>query len=185
MFKVIDNFLEDKDFQVIKNTLLFNKGFDWYFNNGIIKNNQQGNLHFFQFTHFLYKGAVRISKLEPEDKIKEIKGLDTINVGTKFFNICNPILKKLGVKYLVRIKINLNVFSPQLVEGGFHRDYENDCKAAVFYVNTNNGYTKFKKNNKIINSVENRMLMFKANELHTGTNTTDQKCRIVINFSYF
>ena len=72
MFKVIDNFLEDKDFQVIKNTLLFNKGFDWYFNNGIIKNNQQGNLHFFQFTHFLYKDAVRISKLEPEDKIKEI-----------------------------------------------------------------------------------------------------------------
>ena len=163
MFNIEDNYLEDKDFQVIKNTLLFNNLCDWYFNNGIINDNQKGNLHFFQFTHFLYQD----------------------NVGTQFFNICNPILKKLGVKSLIRIKVNLSSFSTKLVEGGFHRDYDYDCKAALFYVNTNNGYTKFKKNNKIIKSVENRMVMFKANELHTGTNTTDQKCRVVINFAYF
>jgi len=163
MVNLEDNFLDDKDFQVIKKTLLFNDFFDWYFNHGIIESDQKGNLHFFQFTHFLY--------------------LDY--VCSQFFNICKPILKKLGVKSLVRVKANLNSFSTKLVEGGFHRDYDYDCKAALFYVNTNNGYTKFKKNNKIIKSVENRMVMFKANELHTGTNTTDQKCRVVINFAYF
>jgi len=105
--------------------------------------------------------------------------------GPEFVKMIKPILKKLGAKSLVRVKANLNSFSTNLVEGGFHRDYDYDCKAALFYVNTNNGYTKFKKNNKIIKSVENRMVMFKANELHTGTNTTDQKCRVVINFAYF
>jgi len=162
MFNIEDNFLNDKDFQVIKNTLL-NYSFDWYFSDGIIEKDQKGNLHFFQLTHFLYIDYVR----------------------SRFFNICNPILKKLGVKSLIRIKANLSSFSTKLVEGGFHRDYDYDCKAALFYVNTNNGYTKFKKNNKRINSVENRMVMFKANELHTGTNTTDQKYRVAINFAYF
>jgi len=163
MVNIEDNFLDDKDFQVIKNTLFFNNFFAWYFNHEIIDNPQKDNLHFFQFTHFLYRDYVR----------------------SQFFNICSPILKKLDVKVLIRIKANLSPFSTKLVESGFHRDYDYGCKIALFYVNTNNGYTKFKKNNKIIKSVENRMVMFKANELHTGTNTTDQKCRVVINFAYF
>jgi len=163
MVKVEDNFLEDKDFQAIKNTFLSNVFFDWYFNHAILNNPKKDNLHFFQFIHFLYKDY---------------------NC-SQFFNVCTPILKKLDVKSLVRIKANLNPFSTKLVEGGFHRDFDYDCKTALFYVNTNNGYTKFKKNNEIIKSVENRMVMFKANEVHTGTNTTDQKCRVVINFAYF
>ena len=163
MVKVEDNFLEDKDFQAIKNTLLKDDFFDWYFNHEIVNDHPKDNLHFFQFTHFLYRNHVR----------------------SQFFNICTPILKKLDVKSLVRIKVNLSTFSTKLVEGGFHRDYDFDCKSALFYVNTNNGYTKFKKNNKIIKSVENRMALFKATELHTGTNTTDQKCRVAINFAYF
>ena len=62
------------------------------------------------------------------------------------------------------------------------------CKAlrtAVFYVNTNNGYTKFKKNNKKVSSIKNRVVVFNSNLEHLGTNTTNCKRRIVININYY
>ena len=55
---------------------------------------------------------------------------------------------------------------------------------AIFYANTNNGYTKF-ENGLIVESVANRMVFFSADMKHTGTSCTDEKTRVVINFNYF
>ena len=55
---------------------------------------------------------------------------------------------------------------------------------SIFYVNTNNGYTKFEDGTKV-ESVANRMVTFPANMKHTGTSCTDEKIRVVINFNYF
>ena len=55
---------------------------------------------------------------------------------------------------------------------------------SIFYVNTNNGYTKFEDGTKV-ESVANRMVTFPTNMKHTGTSCTDEKMRIVINFTYF
>ena len=41
------------------------------------------------------------------------------------------------------------------------------------------------KNGKVIDSVENRFIMFNSQLEHTGTTCTNQKRRIVINFNYF
>jgi hypothetical protein len=58
------------------------------------------------------------------------------------------------------------------------------CTTAIFYINSNDGYTIFKKNKKIIKSKENKFIYFKSNSEHAGTTCTDQKVRVVINFNY-
>ena len=55
---------------------------------------------------------------------------------------------------------------------------------SIFYINTNDGYTKFEDGTKI-ESIANRMITFPANINHTGTSCTDEQTRVVINFNYF
>ena len=57
-------------------------------------------------------------------------------------------------------------------------------KTAIYYVNTNNGYTKFKKNNKKIISEKNKLIIFDNDLEHTGSTCTDDRLRVVINFNY-
>ena len=55
---------------------------------------------------------------------------------------------------------------------------------SIFYMNTNNGYTKFEDGTKV-ESVANRMVTFPANMKHAETSCTDEKIRVVINFNLF
>jgi hypothetical protein len=65
-----------------------------------------------------------------------------------------------------------------------HRDYDHEnLTTAIYYVNSNNGYTKFKSGEEI-KSLENRLIVFKCNLLHSGTTCTDEKRRVVINFNF-
>ena len=63
-----------------------------------------------------------------------------------------------------------------------HTDQEKGT-TGIFYVNTCNGYTRF-KNNKIIKSKENTYIEFDSTLEHTGASCTDKKRRVVINFNY-
>ena len=54
---------------------------------------------------------------------------------------------------------------------------------AILYINTNNGYTKFKKGGKV-KSVANRMLIFDSQLEHAGVTCTDALRRVVVNFNY-
>ena len=55
---------------------------------------------------------------------------------------------------------------------------------AIYYLNTNNGFTKFENGDKV-NSVANRIVIFDSNLKHTGTSCTDSYARLLINFNYF
>ena len=56
-------------------------------------------------------------------------------------------------------------------------------KTGIFYINTCNGYTKFKNGEKI-KSEKNKYVEFDSILEHTGSSCTDEKRRIVINFNY-
>ena len=86
---------------------------------------------------------------------------------------------------LVRAKANLLFKTDKIYEHGMHTDFENNTKVTtgIFYVNTNDGYTKF-KNGTIINSEQNKYVEFDGNLEHTGSTCTNSKYRIVINFNY-
>ena len=55
---------------------------------------------------------------------------------------------------------------------------------SIYYVNSNDGYTEF-KDGTIIESVENRLVIFPSDMRHTGTTCTNAKNRIVVNINYF
>ena len=65
-----------------------------------------------------------------------------------------------------------------------HVDYPYSHKAAIFYINTCDGYTKLEDGTKI-DSVANRMLLFDASKPHTPSDCTNQSVRVNINFNYF
>ena len=109
---------------------------------------------------------------------------------SKYAEAMQPILKKLDAKAICRIKINWYPRSEKITQHTPHVDQDFKCKSSLFYVNTNDGFTKIKDGNlKIgfysIESVENRVLHFDSSNPHFSTNCTDQNLRCTINFNYF
>ena len=96
------------------------------------------------------------------------------------------ILDYLNTKAIVRIKANLNHKENDINIHGYHTDfnYEN-LKTAIYYVNTNNGFTIFKKDGKKILSQKNKIVIFDSNEQHSGTSCIDKPFRLAINFNYY
>ena len=94
---------------------------------------------------------------------------------------------ELGIKTIKRIKANLNLQTPEIITHGFHVDdptLKNPAHNAIYYVNSNDGYTLFEDGTKI-ESVENRLVIFNSLLKHTGTSCTDEKLRCVVNFLYY
>jgi len=157
--KIIKNFLPKEDFEKIKVTMT-NPFFPWYLNDGV-------NLEkdgYIQFTHIFFN--------------------NTSYVNSPHFNLVEPILKKLKIKALLRVKANLLHRTEKIIEHGYHTDFNYENTTAIFYINTNNGYTKF-KNKKICKSEENKMVYFNSKIEHTGSTCTDENYRVVLNINYF
>tara|TARA_B100000925_G_C21804215_1_gene385956 strand:- start:10 stop:492 length:483 start_codon:yes stop_codon:yes gene_type:complete len=157
-YELIDNFLEPKDLKTIQDLFLGNK-IAWNCLDGAVSPND-GN---YQFVHVLY---TQYSPCSP------------------FFDALGPIWQKLQPCSIVRSKANLNMKTIEHVESEYHTDVDN-CITAIYYVNTNNGYTEFESNGMKVNSVENRLIIFDSNEKHRAVTTTDTSRRVVINFNYF
>ena len=164
MFKVIDNFLDKKVFKEIQEGILENTYFPWYFSD---------------YTDYLGEKGL--------DKGKYIHTFyENNNSNSKHYNLLLPIIEKLKCVSLIKIKINSTNYSNKIIEGTYHVDNKHKgTTTAVYYINTNDGYTKFKKSKKKISSVENRMVIFDTNTEHLGTTTTNAKRRVVLNFNYF
>ena len=162
MTNVQDNYLNEKEYQKLYNAIT-SPYFPLFFNS--FKSLEASTeLEEFQFIHSFYDSLCRNSNA---------------------FSLLDPLLKKINPQSLVRIKLNLNPYSQKLIVGTYHQDQPFKCKAAIYYLNTNNGYTLFKKGEKKVKSVKNRIIFFNADEFHLGTNSTDCKNRLVLNFNYF
>ena len=99
--------------------------------------------------------------------------------------ILDPFIKKLDPFALRRIKANCNLKTKEIVEHGYHVDFlHKNLTTAVYYVNSNNGYTKFEDGTKV-DSVANRLAIFPSTMFHSGSTCTDKDMRVVINFNYF
>jgi len=158
--EVFDNFLDLGDFKFIQNEI-FNDSFPWYFTNCKVPAEQK-NKYNFQFVHMFYSDHT---------------------IQSSYFNVLQPLIKKLNPKALVKIKVNLTGCTDSIIEFEKHTDVNFDCKTAVFYVNNNNGYTVV-SNEKIL-SIENRLCIFDSAVPHTGTTCTDSSVRCVLNINYF
>lgn len=155
--KIIDNFLDKEDFLNIK-SFITSGHMPWYMGKVLSETSD------YQFSHLFYWN---------------------FTMNSDQFKLVTPLINKLKIKSILRIKANLLLKSNNIYEHGYHCDFKfKNLKTAVYYCNTNNGYTKFKNGNKI-ESIENRIVIFNANELHTGSTCTDENFRIVINLNYY
>ena len=97
--------------------------------------------------------------------------------------LIHPLLNILQPKAIIRVKANKYLQTPTLEQHEYHQDYPYPHKAAIFYINTNDGQTQFV--DTTVASIENSMLYLDASTKHRSTSTTDAPYRININFNYF
>ena len=154
--KIIKNCLSKENHKEIKN-IIYSDYFAWYLNFGV---NYIGDGNK-QFTHTFY---------------------DKNNINSDFFKNLKPIIDLLNPSTLLRIKANLLTKTSKIIRHEYHADQSIKSTTAIFYVNTNNGYTKF-ENGKKINSEENKLIIFDNFLKYAGTTCTAEDERIIINFN--
>ena len=159
--KISKNFLNTQDLTNIQNTLS-SSYFPWYYNEGVVRKND-GQAH---LVHTFF------------DK-------DRNYINSDYYNLLQPLIQKINPFVLLRIKANLSLKTDNPIEQGFHTDFPKgkNITTALFYLNTNNGYTLF-ENGKKVQSIENTFVEFKGEIRHTGVTSTDILNRLVLNFNY-
>ena len=177
MVEIIDNFLDDSDFLPLRE-LMEGVEFPWYFTNySTLESELKKDIHDYQLTHVFYM-------------LDDEAGYLVANSDNCF--ILNPILKKLDCLHLMRCKANLRTIYKGEQENYphyYHTDihyphWQIPTLTAIFYLNTNNGYTLLKDTGQKVKCVANRLLKFDSIMKHAAVDCTDSQRRIVINFNY-
>ena len=151
-----DNYLNKEDYNNLKRIMLGND-FPWYFQDEAVYKPQEWAHAFFNHNDGITSG---------------------------FFNILKPILKKLDIKALIRVKANLYTNHGKIEEHKNHSDFPFPHQGALFALNTCNGFTMFSNNTKI-KSIGNRILLFDPSNPHYSATCTDARIRCNININYF
>jgi hypothetical protein len=162
-YSVTDNFLSEEAHKKLHFNLLESMDFPWFLINGVLTEDDKDALNNYQLAHTF---------------------MDSSGKTSPFYNYVLPLIEAIDPNKIYKIKANLNPIYHLNVEHGYHVDYPDlHIKTAVYYVNSNNGYTKF-ENGPVIGSVENRLLAFDSQLMHTGSTCTDKNYRCVININY-
>jgi len=163
MIKVIRNALSEKISNNILN-ILESPDFPYFFQK--ITTNTKNKLNDYYFSHLIYGDG---KKQNTSDEIVK--------------SILMPILNTIKAEKIIRAKINLNTYQKDHIHSDYHIDQEEEHKVAIYYVNTNNGWTEFETGEKI-NCIKNSILLFDGKLKHKAVTQTDNKMRIVININY-
>ena len=159
--KVIDDFLPSEVFDYLKEFVVGNANFPWYH-------------------------MPSVSGPESDDGTYFIHTIYAQNApNSASFNNFIPLIEKIQPYAINRIKVNFYPTTNEIVEHNFHVDEEFTHHGAIFYLNTCNGKTIF-ESGEIIDSVENRLLLFDPSEPHKSTTCTDHEFgRYNINMNFF
>lgn len=162
MVEITDNFLNKNTFNHIKSIVLDPRKFNWSYSDGINQPNDGG----FQFSNTLYD----------------------MTATSDLFNIVGvPLLRKMEVQAIARVRVNLITKSGENTRHGWHVDYDqpnSSMKTSIFYLTTSNGPTYF-KDDKTVECIENRLVTFPTNTYHASSTQTDVNARIVFNINWF
>ena len=164
MIEVIDNFLPEDYFQSMQ-SMLMSEDLPMYWMDHVTQRGEEKYNYGFQLSHIVYTDGCPQSGAHGQLK---------------------PLYDTLGVRSLIRVKVNVGPVAGEIVRHDWHVDYDyDDSKTAILYLNTCNGYTEFKESGKKVDSVANRVVKFPCNTLHAGTTCTDSDRRMSLNINYF
>jgi hypothetical protein len=165
-YKIIDDFLSEEELRYLQNLIVYNSEFPLFFNNSVSFKGEPDSDWRWYATHILYNKDIPNSEY--------FKGVYDIFI-PKFSQV-------VGFKSLIRIKANMYPHTDTLKENEQHVDLSFPHHAAVFSLNTCDGFTRMNDGNKV-DSVENRIVFFDASLPHNSTTTTN-KARYNINFNW-
>ena len=182
MIEIRDDFLPYNIFEKLKEDIVYNSSFPWFLNK-VLDISTEGSYigrtncpdeDNRQFCYLFYK--------TDQDKLSTRP-----HMGRELEKVI-PLIQNYEFShnqkyYLLHVKANLNVRAPENLEHGFHRDHPWNGKTSVFYLNDNDGYTKF-QNGQVVESKANRAVIFDSPELHTGSTPTDAYGRYVVNLNW-
>ena len=160
--KIYRNFLSKVDFKNLEQ-LIMDYNFPWFFSK--VSTVGKGNYYRqFEHTFILEKGIPNTTEYA--------------------LNILKPLFNKLNCREINRVKANLLWRDCKKTEHSMHVDQEvENGKTAVLYINTCNGYTKFKNGEKI-KSERNKCVEFDSKLKHTGSSCTNKDRRVTLNINY-
>jgi len=166
---IIDNFLEQERFEHVRDAIT-NQTFIWRVGPSLSENSRQMDPLFeYQCVRLLYAPG---NTLEPD-----------------LIRLITPILKPLNIRSdnVLRIKANLNFCKHIPFVAGYHVDVPDVVlgkgMTGIYYINTCNGATLFERGD-VVESIENRMVIFPNSWKHSARHQTDSPTRIVINFNW-
>ncbi len=167
--KVIDNYLPTHEHERVKRAMSSGK-FPWYLSSVVWPDEMEcDQLDNMQFVHCFYDGSTN----------------DKIDIEQFNSPLMKMFISKARPFNIIRIKANCHTRTSKIIEHGFHMDFVHpEMETAIYYVNTNDGYTRFEDGTKV-ESVANRMVLFPTMTMHGGTTCTDNQTRMVINFNWF
>jgi len=160
--EIYDNFLSKNEFRYIQ-SYFWHGEFPWYYTP--FTNNTEDPPSHYQLTHIIY--FQNFGKYSPS------------------FDFIKPLINKINPQVLIKIKANFNPRSDGSKVCEYHTDtnFNFDTKTAIYYINTNNGYTLFESGERC-GSVENRLVIFDSKQKHLGMSCTDQHAKILLNINY-
>jgi hypothetical protein len=182
MIEIRDDFLPYNIFEQLKKDIVYNSSFPWFLNKVLdisTEGSYIGRTNCLdednrQFCYLFYK--------TDQDKLSTRP-----HMGRELEKVI-PLIQNYEFShnqkyFLLHVKANLNIRTLKNIEHGFHRDHPWNGKTSVFYLNDNDGYTKF-QNGQVVKSKANRAVIFDSPELHTGSTPTDVYARYVINLNW-
>jgi len=162
----IKNVLSDEHFKQLTDIIMSDK-FPWFYQNHVVHSHQSNTEEKYQiqFVHKFHESS-------------------NIVTGPELWNMLFPIFAVLQPHTFLRVKANNIPGQNEIVTHGMHCDVSVPLSyTAIFYCNTNNGYTEFKDGDKVF-SEANSMVIFPSYMEHTGSTCTDTRCRVNININF-
>ena len=159
---ILDNYLSEHEFkQKLQNNIVGNQNLLW--NHGTKIASYEETIEESYFTHTIYDDFRSFSPL---------------------WGILKDIVVKFpDFKTILRAKVNLYPKQQKIVEHPSHVDQNFPAKGAILYLNTCDGFTRIGEDT-IVESVENRLLLFDSSKPHNSTSTTTPPGRFNINVNY-
>ena len=162
--EVKEKFLSKKDFKLITD-IIFSSRFPWLYNSSVA--GVSSDNHGYYIHHI---------------------GTDHEPTNTSQYSFMNPIYDKLGIDVLVDTIYRLRAMhypkTHTLVKHSLHQDHDHSAKTMLLFLNTCDGYTYFKEQDKKVYSTENTAVIFDSFNWHHSTTTTNTNRRLCLQVSW-